>query len=316
MTREQSSEMRKLLREHILNFAYGITRCSCGRWQTTEIADSGHREWVEHVAPLLTSNPSDVRKALEDGIALVESAYAHVSHGGPTREDADRWLKLARTALADTHRGLCTVCDTNHRDPQDHPFSHTALTGNPSPGEYDQCHSNSKFCDKCGVCHIDPIKENCPAAEPSPTDDPERLVNDNGEEVYLPIVTLPSPTGAAAEVKASLLDYAEHQPPCRGNVIGEPCICGLRALAAQKEASTGIYDTSKWTHEDHCLFQDGNKMACTCEPSQKEAPDAVWDAAVEACARIVLRNAHSSESVQQIRALKGDRPASQTEEAK
>jgi hypothetical protein len=33
------------------------------------------------------------RKILEAGRDLVQSAFAHVSHGGPTRADAERWLK-------------------------------------------------------------------------------------------------------------------------------------------------------------------------------------------------------------------------------
>jgi hypothetical protein len=36
------------------------------------------------------------RKVLERGIALVESAFAHVSHGGPTRADAEKWLSEAK----------------------------------------------------------------------------------------------------------------------------------------------------------------------------------------------------------------------------
>jgi hypothetical protein len=31
----------------------------------------------------------------------------------------------------------------------------------------------------------------------------------------------------------------------------------------------GVYDTTKWIHEEHCAFQDGNKMACTCSPERK-----------------------------------------------
>lgn len=31
--------------------------------------------------------------------------------------------------------------------------------------EYEQCHSDSKFCKLCGICHIDPAKENCPSAK-------------------------------------------------------------------------------------------------------------------------------------------------------
>jgi hypothetical protein len=31
--------------------------------------------------------------------------------------------------------------------------------------EYEQCHSDSKFCNRCGICHIDPVKEKCPMAK-------------------------------------------------------------------------------------------------------------------------------------------------------
>jgi hypothetical protein len=31
----------------------------------------------------------------------------------------------------------------------------------------------------------------------------------------------------------------------------------------------GVYDKTKWIHEEHCAFQDGNKMACTCSPERK-----------------------------------------------
>jgi hypothetical protein len=39
------------------------------------------------------------RKVLESGVALVESAFAHVSHGGPTRADAEKWLTEAKFFL-------------------------------------------------------------------------------------------------------------------------------------------------------------------------------------------------------------------------
>ena len=40
------------------------------------------------------------QESLRAGVDLVESAYAHVSHGGPTRADAEKWLKQAKLALA------------------------------------------------------------------------------------------------------------------------------------------------------------------------------------------------------------------------
>jgi hypothetical protein len=42
---------------------------------------------------------TNLRKVLEAGLALVESADAHVSHGGPTKADAQNWILLARKAL-------------------------------------------------------------------------------------------------------------------------------------------------------------------------------------------------------------------------
>jgi hypothetical protein len=41
-----------------------------------------------------------LRESLEKGLALVESAFSHVSHGGPTRADAEKWIGEARAALA------------------------------------------------------------------------------------------------------------------------------------------------------------------------------------------------------------------------
>jgi hypothetical protein len=41
-----------------------------------------------------------LREVLQSGLALVESAFAHVSHGGPTRADAEKWIQEARNALS------------------------------------------------------------------------------------------------------------------------------------------------------------------------------------------------------------------------
>ncbi len=41
----------------------------------------------------------DLRETLAEGVAMVESAVAHVSHGGPTREDAEKWLLRAKAVL-------------------------------------------------------------------------------------------------------------------------------------------------------------------------------------------------------------------------
>lgn len=46
------------------------------------------------------ATPADLREALAEGVAIVESAIAHVSHGGPTREDAEKWLQKAKAVLA------------------------------------------------------------------------------------------------------------------------------------------------------------------------------------------------------------------------
>lgn len=38
-------------------------------------------------------------ETLRQGKDLVESTLAHVSHGGPTREEAEKWLANAKVAL-------------------------------------------------------------------------------------------------------------------------------------------------------------------------------------------------------------------------
>ena len=38
---------------------------------------------------------------LREGKDLVESAFVHVSHGGPTRTDAEAWLNKAKEVLAE-----------------------------------------------------------------------------------------------------------------------------------------------------------------------------------------------------------------------
>jgi hypothetical protein len=45
---------------------------------------------------------SKILAALQSGIELVESAYAHVSHGGPTRADAEKWIQEAKDAIKQT----------------------------------------------------------------------------------------------------------------------------------------------------------------------------------------------------------------------
>lgn len=41
---------------------------------------------------------ADLIESLDEGITLVESAYAHVSHGGPTLADAEAWIRRAKKA--------------------------------------------------------------------------------------------------------------------------------------------------------------------------------------------------------------------------
>lgn len=48
----------------------------------------------------------ELREALQAGKDLVESAFAHVSHGGPTRADAEKWIKQAERVLAQESRSV------------------------------------------------------------------------------------------------------------------------------------------------------------------------------------------------------------------
>ncbi len=60
-----------------------------------------YRERADELEALATAPPeqAELRKVLESGLLLVESAFAHVSHGGPTRADAEKWIQEARNAL-------------------------------------------------------------------------------------------------------------------------------------------------------------------------------------------------------------------------
>ena len=53
---------------------------------------------TETEAALIAAN-NDLRKVLQEGCDLVESAYSHISHGGPTREDASAWIEKAKQFL-------------------------------------------------------------------------------------------------------------------------------------------------------------------------------------------------------------------------
>ena len=50
------------------------------------------------LAPVATGETGQ-REVLQAGYELIESAFAHVSHGGPTRADAEKWLERARKVL-------------------------------------------------------------------------------------------------------------------------------------------------------------------------------------------------------------------------
>ena len=40
-----------------------------------------------------------LKEILKSGVQIIEDAVAHVSHGGPTREDAEKWLRKAKNIL-------------------------------------------------------------------------------------------------------------------------------------------------------------------------------------------------------------------------
>jgi len=41
----------------------------------------------------------ETQRMLQGGIDLIESTLAHVSHGGPTRAEAEKWLEEAKNVL-------------------------------------------------------------------------------------------------------------------------------------------------------------------------------------------------------------------------
>jgi hypothetical protein len=53
----------------------------------------------------------DMREVLQEGFELVESAFVHVSHGGPTRADAERWIERAGAVLAEKEEPCTPVYD-------------------------------------------------------------------------------------------------------------------------------------------------------------------------------------------------------------
>ena len=49
--------------------------------------------------PDYCSEHPDLGGVLLEGIEMMESSLGHISHGGPTRADAERWIKKARGTL-------------------------------------------------------------------------------------------------------------------------------------------------------------------------------------------------------------------------
>jgi hypothetical protein len=60
-----------------------------------------HRCDLEAALAAEPTPPTDVTEILREGFHLVESAFAHVSHGGPTRKDAEDWLAKAKAVLGE-----------------------------------------------------------------------------------------------------------------------------------------------------------------------------------------------------------------------
>jgi hypothetical protein len=57
----------------------------------SSLASEGHRGWAEKI--------NEAEASLRAGVDLVSNAFAHVSHGGPTRADAEKWLETADAVL-------------------------------------------------------------------------------------------------------------------------------------------------------------------------------------------------------------------------
>ena len=110
--------MAELLKEHWL---FGIechhqaktdqSICACGlKFPERESVGKAVQDWIDHISNLANlraiaresaQDPASKLEALREGIALVESAFAHVSHGGPTRAEAEAWLTKARKVVAE-----------------------------------------------------------------------------------------------------------------------------------------------------------------------------------------------------------------------
>ena len=59
-----------------------------------------HPEAKAHIAQCSKHPMSQVLAVLERGHAIVLSACSHVSHGGPTRKEAEEWVRKAAAAIA------------------------------------------------------------------------------------------------------------------------------------------------------------------------------------------------------------------------
>jgi hypothetical protein len=58
-----------------------------------------------HIAQCPKHPMSELLRVIEDGRAMVASANAHISHGGPTRADSIAWVAAADTAIAHVKGG-------------------------------------------------------------------------------------------------------------------------------------------------------------------------------------------------------------------
>lgn len=80
---ETTKQIDEVIRQHDKDVAKGI----CGLSLQATLG-----QFVE-------ARVSGLRAELSKGCDLVESAFSHVSHGGPTREEAEKWVKSARRVL-------------------------------------------------------------------------------------------------------------------------------------------------------------------------------------------------------------------------
>jgi len=72
----------------------------------------------------------------------------------------------------------------------------------------------------------------------------------------------------AAELLSEDLQLAESRSQLEHDVI----VAHLLKFrdSEMSTVTTGIYyNTSEWIHKDYCCFQEGNNMACTCDPEPR-----------------------------------------------